>query len=174
MRKALILVDYQNEWRDRKSEYYLGNLRTCIAAAKRIAEEARRKGITVIYTRHIEPSPTKAFKRGSRNSEIVGELSPGRSDFVITKSRISPFYRTRLEALLKRRGIKSIAVAGIMTNLCVRSTVSDAYDRDMEVTLVRDACSSGSKKTDSFTFKDIKSTRPEVKIVSSTSFIRSL
>ena len=54
-----------------------------------------------------------------------------------------------------------------MTNLCVRSAVADAYDRDFKVTVVRDICVSDSASTDRFTFRDLKKTRPTVNIVDS-------
>jgi len=52
-----------------------------------------------------------------------------------------------------------------MTNLCVRSAVSDAYDRGYRIRVVTDACVSDSADVDKFTFKDLKKTRPEVEFV---------
>jgi nicotinamidase-related amidase len=52
-----------------------------------------------------------------------------------------------------------------MTNLCVRSAVSDAYDRDYHIKVVTDACVSDSTEVDRFTFKDLKKTRPEIDFV---------
>lgn len=84
---------------------------------------------------------------------------------MITKHKISPFFKTDLDDYLMCKGIDEILVGGIMTNLCVRSAVSDAYDRDLRISLLKDICVSGSKKIDAFTFSDLKRTRPEVKIV---------
>jgi nicotinamidase-related amidase len=47
---------------------------------------------------------------------------------VLTKNKISPFYNRDLERILKEMKPDDLVVAGIMTNLCVRSAVSDAYD----------------------------------------------
>ena len=56
-----------------------------------------------------------------------------------------------------------------MTNLCVRSAVADAYDRDLKVTVVKDVCVSDSPSTDRFTFRDLKKTRPSLNLVDSKS-----
>lgn len=167
MTKALILVDYQNEWRDKDSDYYIGKLDSVIGAAKKVLDRARAKRVKVIFTQHIEPSPTEAFKRGSENANIVKELEPLWNEKVIVKNVVSPFYGTGLDSYLKDNGVDEIVVAGIMTNLCVRSTVSDAYDRGMSITIVRDACASDSKQTDEFTLNDLSRTRPEIKIATS-------
>ena len=165
MAKALILVDYQEEWRDRRSDYYIGSLGKVAEAAKKILDKARAKRIKVIFTQHIEPSPTTAFKRDSKNAGIIKELEPLWNEKVIVKNVVSPFYGTGLDSYLKDNNVDEIIVAGIMTNLCVRSTVSDAYDRGMAITIVKDACASDSRRTDEFTFRDLSRTRPEIKIV---------
>jgi len=87
------------------------------------------------------------------------------SDRVLTKNKISPFYNTDLEEILKELTPDQLVVAGILTNLCVRSAVSDAYDRDYHIKVVTDACVSDSHETDKFTFKDLKKTRPEIELV---------
>ncbi len=90
------------------------------------------------------------------------------------KNSISPFYKTGLELYLKKGKIGEAIVMGIMTNLCVRSTVSDAYGRGIGVTIIKDACVSDSEVTDRFTLQDIKKTRLEVNITYSKAFIKSL
>jgi len=79
---------------------------------------------------------------------------------LITKYKISPFYRTTLQQELT--GIKEIVVAGILANLCVRSLVQDAYDRDFAITVIKDCCVSLDQETQDFTFKDLKATREEI------------
>jgi nicotinamidase-related amidase len=168
MVKAVILVDYQEEWRDKRSGYYIGDCRKAIAAARTVLGRARGNGVKIIFTQHIEPSPTAAFREGSKGARIVSELEPLWKEKVIVKNAVSPFYGTGLDSYLKDAGIDRLVVAGIMTNLCVRSTVSDAYDRGMLVTIVKDACASKSGRMDRFTLTDLKETRPEIKIVAAS------
>ena len=65
-----------------------------------------------------------------------------------------------------------MAVGGILTNLCVRSLVSDAYDRGFAITIVEDCCTAFDETTHNFTLKDLKTTREEIEIVKLKEFIR--
>ena len=162
---VLVLVDFQEEWRDKKSDYYLGQFRNQLRNASLLMEQFHRNGWPIILTRHVEADSTKAFAEGTKNTQIVPELSAGPTDRVITKNKISPFYNTDLEQILKEVAADQLVVGGIMTNLCVRSLVSDAYDRGYRIKVVTDACVSDSAEVDRFTFKDLKKTRPEIEFV---------
>ena len=89
---------------------------------------------------------------------------------LIAKNKISPFYKTSLEKEL--RGISEIVVAGILTNLCVRSVAQDAYDRDFSIVIIDDCCAAFDKRTHTFTLKDLQATRPEIEIMKCSAFQR--
>jgi nicotinamidase-related amidase len=167
--KVLLLIDYENEWADKKSDYYLGNFKAQLKNARRLLDQFRSKRIPVVFTRHVDEGSTKAFAEGARNTEIIGELNPLPGEKVITKHRISPFFNTDLDEFLRSVGADEVVIGGIMTNLCVRSAVADAYDRDLKVTVVKDVCVSDSPSTDRFTFRDLKKTRPSLNLVDSKS-----
>ncbi len=169
--KALILVDFEEEWRDKSSAYYLGDFKGKIANAKRLLIACRAKGMMTIFTVHVEQNSKKEFSKGSKNVKVVNELKPIKGEKVFIKNKISPFYKTGLEGYLKKHKIDEIIIAGIMTNLCVRSLASDAYDRDYKITIAKDACVSNSARTDNFTLKDLKNTRPEIQILKSKEII---
>jgi nicotinamidase-related amidase len=80
---------------------------------------------------------------GSVQTEILPELGPDRSDVVIrSKKRLSAFYGTELEVVLRARGIATVALAGINTNTCVLNTAFDAFNRDLQVIVIADAVAS--------------------------------
>lgn len=80
---------------------------------------------------------------GSVQTEIVPEVGPDRSDVVIrSKKRLSAFYGTELEVVLRARGIATVAIAGINTNTCVLNTAFDAFNRDFQVIVIGDAVAS--------------------------------
>ena len=80
---------------------------------------------------------------GSVQTEILPELGPDRSDVVIrSKKRLSAFYGTELEVVLRSRGIATMALAGINTNTCVLNTAFDAFNRDLQVIVIGDAVAS--------------------------------
>ena len=168
--KALILVDFENEWTDKNSEYYVGDIQDVIGKVNRLIDHCRNKGYKIIFTRHVEEGSGNAFAENSNNVELISGLHKEDSDVLITKYRISPFFRTSLEKELE--GIKHIVACGILTNLCVRSLVQDAYDRDFDINVIRDCCIALDEKTQEFTFEDLKKTREEIEFLNLDEFIR--
>ena len=163
---VLLLIDFQEERRTKGSDYYLGAFEPKIQNAKLLLDHFHANNWPVVLTRHIELNSTSAFVEGTEKAEIISELKPADSDLILTKNKISPFYGTSLEQVLKELREIDVIVAGIMTNLCVRSAVSDLYDRDYKIKIVTDAFVSSSDEIDRFTFTDLKETRPEVELVS--------
>lgn len=168
--KALVLVDFENEWTDKKSEYYLGDISLTVDKTNQLIDFCRKKGYKIIFTVHVEKDSGGAFAENSRNVEIISSLRRQKSDTIITKNKISPFYKTSLEKELS--GIKEIVVCGILTNLCVRSLVQDAYDRDFKIKVIKDCCLSFDKEIQEFTFKDLKATREEIEFLDLKAFIK--
>ena len=117
----------------------------------------------------MEKGNTLAFNGKSENTKLMSELHKQSNDTIVTKYTIGSFYKTELEKELK--GIKEIVVSGILTNLCVRSLVSDAYDRSFEITIIEDCCVAVNNETHRFTLKDLKTTREEMNIEKSKDFI---
>lgn len=72
------------------------------------------------------------------------ELATGRSDLVITKHQWGAFYGTELDLQLRRRGIQTIILGGISTNMGVESTARDAFERGYSLLFVEDAMSAAS------------------------------
>jgi nicotinamidase-related amidase len=63
-------------------------------------------------------------------------------DLAITKRQWSAFYGTELDLQLRRRGVTTIVLAGVMTNFGVESTARDAWQHNYAVVVAEDACSS--------------------------------
>jgi nicotinamidase-related amidase len=79
-------------------------------------------------------------------SEIVPELLPGASDFIITKKQWGAFYGTELDLQLRRRKIDTIVLCGISTNIGVESTARFAYEYGYNQIFAEDAMSSQSEE----------------------------
>jgi ureidoacrylate peracid hydrolase len=80
----------------------------------------------------------KLLTEGTWDFAIVDELAPGDGDLVVIKTRYSGFAGTTLDSQLRVRGIKYLFFAGIATNVCVESTLRDAYFQDYWPILLRD------------------------------------
>ena len=84
------------------------------------------------------------FKLGTWGSAVHAELSPQPGDFDIVKHRVSPFYGTSLEPILRARGIDRLFVSGVSTVAVVQAAARDAHDRDYECIVLEDCCASAS------------------------------
>lgn len=76
---------------------------------------------------------------GTWDFAIVDELAPKPNDLVIVKTRYSGFARTALDAELQARGVRYLFFTGIATNVCVESTLRDAFFLDYWPILITDA-----------------------------------
>lgn len=80
----------------------------------------------------------KLLTEGSWDFALVDELAPLPGEIVITKTRYSGFAGTTLDSQLRVRGIQYLFFAGIAANVCVESTLRDAYFLDYWPILVAD------------------------------------
>lgn len=125
------------------------------STAKAIAA-ARAGGVRVGYVRvgfsadYRECPPASPIFSGARNNgifqlgtsgtEVHPALAPQPHDFDIVKHRVSPFYGTSLEPILRANGIERLVLCGVSTNGVVHSGARDAHDRDYEVVILEDCC----------------------------------
>lgn len=147
---ALLIIDMQKE-----NGLPLERLPQVVDNASTLIAAARSQGIPLFYTRHVndalgrdmapgEPADTQgrplSYQAGSASVEILDALAPHPDDCVIDKQRYSAFHGTRLAALLRSRGIRRLVVLGMLTDVCVMTSLFDAYQHDFELVLVADAC----------------------------------
>jgi ureidoacrylate peracid hydrolase len=139
-----------------------------IEADKKVIEVARKAGMKIVYIRmayradlanaggpespnywkelglvamreHPEWSG-KFITIGSWDWEIVDQLKPQPGDIVVDKNRYSAFQHTELDAILHTLDIKYLIFLGVATNVCVESTLREAYFKEYLPVLVADAC----------------------------------
>lgn len=98
-----------------------------------------RKELALRLMRERPELRGKLLTFGSWDFQVVDGLEPAPDDTVITKSRYSGFAGTTLDAVLRTRGIRNLLVTGIASNVCVESTIRDAYFLEYWPVLVADA-----------------------------------
>jgi ureidoacrylate peracid hydrolase len=76
---------------------------------------------------------------GTWDAQIVDGLAPAPGDLVIQKARYNGFVNTSLDATLRERNIRTLLIAGIASNVCVESTLRDAYFREYWPVMIEDA-----------------------------------
>jgi ureidoacrylate peracid hydrolase len=134
----------------------LPDMDNVIAANAAMLDAARSAGVPVVYTRHVyrpglldAPDPLRAMFppgvepliRGSWDADIVAELAPAEGDAVIDKNRFDAFLYTELDTVLRALGTRRLLVSGVVTSVCVESTVRSAQQRDYRVTVAADCTS---------------------------------
>jgi nicotinamidase-related amidase len=163
--KALLVIDWQKEYTDKESDYFVHS--SLVEETKRLnmlIGNARKRNFLIIFVRHNETEGTN-FLKGSTNVELLDNLDIKETDEFIDKFQISSFYKTDLEEILEENNVTELYILGILTNLCVRSAISDAYDRGFNINVVEDLCISFNTEVQTFTLQDLKDTRPEIAIV---------
>jgi nicotinamidase-related amidase len=130
--------------------------RRILPNTQRALQKARAAGVRVGYVR-VGFSPDYAqcpanspifsgarergiFKLGTWGTEVHPDIAPQPGDFDIVKHRVSPFYSTQLEAILRAREVKRIVCSGVSTNAVVQAAVRDGHDRDFEMVVLEDCC----------------------------------
>lgn len=88
-------------------------------------------------------------------ADIVPELGPNEGDFVITKHQWGAFYGTELDLACRRRGISTIVLCGISTNVGVESTARCAYEYGYEQIFAEDAMAAMSAEEHLMTISKI-------------------
>lgn len=168
---ALVIIDMQRDFLEPGGfGSMLGNdvslLRSSIVPCKAVLEAARKAKMLVIHTREghapdmADCPPSKKVRgslkvgigdegpmgrvliRGEKGHDIIPELSPAPNEPVIDKPGKGAFFATDLELMLRNRGIKTLIVCGVTTEVCVNTTVREANDRGFECLVVSDAVGS--------------------------------
>lgn len=107
-------------------------------------ERARAAGVPVIWVQHADAD----LPHGSPAWQWVPELVPGDAEVRIEKQFNSAFEETPLEAELARLGAAHIVLAGAATNWCIRATAYAALERGYDLTLLKDAHTTGTMELD--------------------------
>lgn len=168
MNTALILIDFINEIVDEKGRFAgkgypafvkahgtLENVNTAItrARAKNMPIVFVRVGFSSDYREWPESSPLfgvakkfGALQLGTWATEIHQSLKKTDADFLVTKHRVSAFYATSLEVILRTLKTDTLLLGGVATDLAVQSAAREAHDRDFRVVVLEDLCGAGNEE----------------------------
>jgi nicotinamidase-related amidase len=115
-----------------------------IGNVSRAVERARAQGVPVMWVQHAD----KELVHASPQWQWVPELVPAPGEPLIHKRFNSSFEQTALEDELAKVGATHIVLAGAATNWCIRATAYGALDRGYDLTLVKDAHTTGTMELD--------------------------
>jgi ureidoacrylate peracid hydrolase len=153
---ALLIIDVQN-YCDGGTEYFQRSLRdTVLPNIRRLQSACRRAAIEIVYS--VIENLTRDGRdrsldykisgidvpRGSWQAQIIDDIAPAEDEIIFRKTSSSVFISTNIDYVLRNLGTRWLIIAGLMTDQCVESAVRDACDLGYLVTLVTDACTTGT------------------------------
>ncbi len=150
-------LDYNRSW----SPFFEAIEHTVVPNHQRILEAFRQKKIEVIFAmiqsktadgrdRSLDHKATGfnelLLPPGSRESEIIPEVTPLDGEIVLQKTTDSVLTGTSLRLMLHNMGIDTVVVTGIYTDQCISCTVRSLADESFKVWLIEDACRAATEE----------------------------
>lgn len=174
---ALIVVDMQNAFI--RDEGFMAKLGLDISRCKETVQPIRGlidachgAGVPIVFTRMSLRADYKdaglfgvlfpgakeagAMVANSWDAAIIDELKPIDPDWILDKTRYSAFYNTNLDDILRSLRTKTVIMTGVTTNICVESTLRDAFFRDYFVVLPVDGTAAVAEAMEAGTFLTVK------------------
>ncbi|MDR4306024.1 cysteine hydrolase [Chelatococcus sambhunathii] len=184
-RTALVIIDMQRDFLEPGGfGETLGNdislLAAAVAPCQAVLAAARAAGMLVIHTREghrpdLSDAPKAKVERGEPSlrigaegpmgrilvrgepgHDIIAALAPAPGEPVIDKPGKGAFYQTDLELMLRNRGVDTLLVCGVTTEVCVNTTVREANDRGYRCVVLDDCCASYFPEFHDYGLKMIK------------------
>jgi len=140
MSKTLVLIDLQKD-------YFPGGRMELVGADAAVAQAAglleafRKRSLPVIHIQHsAKRAGATFFLPGTEGADIHPAVRPGAAERVVVKHFPNAFRETDLQAALRELGTSQVVFAGMMTHMCVDTTVRAAADLGFQSSLAHDAC----------------------------------
>ena len=138
--QALVLIDIQNDYFPGGRMELVGSEAAGIKAGK-LLDVFRKKGLPVFHIQHVSTRPTATFfLPGTKGVAIHSSVAPFEGEPIIQKHFPSSFKETDLLELLEKAKITHLVIAGMMTQMCVDTTVRVACDLGFTCQVAHDAC----------------------------------
>ncbi|MBI5239693.1 MAG: isochorismatase family protein [Elusimicrobia bacterium] len=155
-RAALLVVDMQEFFLDRRSPAYLPPARAALWNTRRLVEAFRRAGRPVLFSVHAHRDPRQdgglmagwwgeVCRAGSPEARVAAVLEPRPAD-VYRKTGYSVFSNPKLAARLRAARVSQLVLAGVKTDLCVESTARAAFDLGWHTFVAADATASRTEE----------------------------
>lgn len=177
---ALLIIDMQKDFcvdgmgASRRPGRDLSRTQAIIPRLVGLRSAARERGVLVVHigfltlADHLSDGGPWLLQRrratyasdsfamaGSEGAQFIDELAPGPGEVEVRKHRYSGFKGTNLDMVLRAREIRTCIIAGVSTNVCVESTLRDAFEHGYYVVVPSDATASWSKELGEATLQNV-------------------
>ena len=144
LRRALIVIDVQNEYVTGKLRIEHPPVQSSLARIGKAIDAAQAAAVPVVVVQNVAPESAPLFARGSDGHRLHAVVASRPHDLLVHKSLPSAFAETDLAAWLAERRIDTVTVVGYMTHNCDAATIVDAVHRGLAVEFLDDAAGSVS------------------------------
>ncbi|KND61360.1 Amidase [Candidatus Burkholderia verschuerenii] len=141
-RRALIVIDVQNEYITGNLPIEYPDVNTSFANIGRAMDAADAHGVPIVIVQNFAPATAPIFARGSKGAELHESVASRKRAHYVEKSLPSAFAGTDLADWLKANEIDTIVVAGYMTHNCDDSTIRQAVHMGLSAEFLVDATGS--------------------------------
>lgn len=153
MKKALVIIDIQNDYFDEGMMPLVSSDKAC-ENAKLVLEHFRSNDLPIIFIQHIAALPSATFfLPNTKGAEIHQQVYPINDEKVIVKHYPNSFRDTELLDYLKQNNITDLVICGMMTHMCIDATTRAAKDYEFNITVIGDACATTNLKIDGQTVR---------------------
>lgn len=143
---VLIIIDIQNMYFEEGS-YKLFDADEASLKAAKILNHFRSKNLPVIYIKHLFKDNKITKQELMRKCEIHKNVMPVHGEIIIEKNYPSSFLNTDLKTCLDDLKASKLVVAGMMSHMCIDTTVRAAQNYGYDVTVLEDACTTKNLNT---------------------------
>ena len=143
---ALVIIDIQNDYFPGGAAALSGP-EAAAAQAARLVERFRKLGRPVLHVQHVSiREGASFFLPGTPGLDIHPAVAPAPGEPVVRKHFPNAFRDTELEEGLRRANARHLCVAGMMSHMCIDTSVRAAADKGYGITLAHDACATKALK----------------------------
>lgn len=154
---AIVHIDDQNDFLHEDGVYAkkgidISHMQRVIEPTKKLVELSRKHGISNIWTRHgtrgsFDAGPFHSLRpqlqedglrQGTWGYEVIDNVGATDEDLFVEKTRLSAFFQTDLEVVLRGLNVETVIITGVLTNQCVAATGKDAMFRDFKAIVIED------------------------------------
>lgn len=139
MKQALLIIDVQNDYFP-NGNFPLDNSNHALSNIKTLLQCFREQGNPVFFIQHISNPPATFFLPETSGVEIHSDITPLPSEATIIKQYPNSFFATTLQQELQKEDITDLTICGMMTHMCVDTTVRAAIEYGYHNVLIGDAC----------------------------------
>jgi nicotinamidase-related amidase len=161
--RALLVIDMLKDFVEENGALPVKGAADLIPRINRVINEFRCRGEPIIFIADTHAPDDKEFEiwpqhcvKESEGAQVVEELEKEGNDEVVEKTTYSAFYNTRLEELLREKGVDELVLTGVLTNICVLHTAADAAMRGYKVRVLRDCVTSSTKDAHEWALRHMK------------------